>query len=96
MSSKEQEQVCSNLIEKVSSGQPLDAAEKAHMIECEECMTALVHHLDTAAAQDSSTTGTSPETRAHDRSEAQQALAHGTRVFQREFGLSLTKETTSL
>jgi hypothetical protein len=92
MSTQEHDQACASLIVKVTSGQPLSATEKMHMVECESCLAALVRHLDHAAGETSPPPGTNGTSGNNDlnrsRPEAKKALEHARRVFTREFGLS--------
>ena len=85
MSIEERDQVCSDLIEKMSSGQHLSDAEKAHLVGCEGCMAAVVHHLDKLPGAFPSK-ATTPASMADNGSaqatiEAQQALTRGRRFL---------------
>ena len=77
------------IIEHFRNGQaPLSAEAKAHFADCEICIAEVTKLLDQASqsrsgiAQDASNLP----------SEAQQALAHGRQVLQREFGISVASE----
>lgn len=91
MSTHKQDQVCTTLIEKITQGQPLDASEKAHLSQCDGCMSEVVEHLDRMAEESGAsreTTGESGEQGLSPPSpEVAQALEQGRRVFAREFGL---------
>ncbi len=80
--------LCENLVRKLTMGELLDESEKAHISVCEACMAQLVISLDESAISTVRTNGDVT----HVRPEAQKALEHGCKVFQREFGISLARE----
>jgi hypothetical protein len=96
MASQETDQVCARLVQKVTSGEPLDKADKAHLAACEECMFQVVRVLDEAALQKQQAVDTSPGDTNGDlslvRPEAKRALEHGRRVLEREFGIKLSEK----
>ena len=96
MSVAEPHPVCSGLIEKVSSGQRLDAAERGHLMACDTCQAALVEHLDKTAEPEPPQPFPVAEVGlngvARGSAKAEHALEEGRKVFAREFGLSLTGE----
>jgi hypothetical protein len=96
MASQINDPMCDNLVRKMTVGDPLDVAEKSHLAGCEECMSKVVRTLDEAALSEShglgmATGGTNGDL-THAGPEAKKALAHGRKVFEREFGISLSKE----
>ena len=84
--------VCAKVVEKMSSGRPLDAEEKAHMVECESCIAEIVRRLDRTAEESSKSPGMNRRSGQNDaarsRPDAKRAVEHGHRIFAREFGLS--------
>jgi hypothetical protein len=96
MSTPDSNGMCPGLIEKLTSGQHLNDAEKDHLIECPGCMAEVVRHLQQVRERSAELTGegraASNNDQVHTRAEATKALEHGRRVFAREFGLSLSKD----
>jgi hypothetical protein len=96
MATQQKDQMCENLVRKITTGQSLDDAEKSHLAVCEGCMAQVVRRLDESAATETHGRGMAAGgnngdlTRA--RPEAKKALEQGRRVFEREFGISLSKE----
>ena len=92
MTTQEKSRVCDNLVEKITSGEPLNELEKAHLAICECCMTQIVTTLDESAMRETHGSGAINGDLTHARPETKKALEHGRRVFEREFGISLAKE----
>ncbi len=96
MTTQETDQMCGNLVRKMTAGESLDDAEKAHLAVGEDCMARVLKALDESATSDPHgngvvSAGTNGDlTRA--RPEAKKALEHGRSVFAREFGIALPKE----
>ncbi len=90
MATQEKDKMCAVLIQKITSGKPLDGADKAHLAACEDCMAQAVRILDEAAFRNGPTAGTNGHV-SHDRPEAKQALEHAHHVFEREFGIKLSE-----
>jgi hypothetical protein len=92
-STQQVDQFTAGIIQKMLSGQHLDESEKAHLGECESCMTELIHRLNEAAKEAKNSSGNNGardyEELARTRPEAMRALEHGRRVFAREFGITL-------
>jgi hypothetical protein len=93
MSKHQLDQVCAKVVEKMSSRQHLDAAEKEHLGECEICMAEILRRFDEAAKEAAKSPGSNGASNHDDldrsRPEALRALEHGRRVFAREFGITL-------
>ena len=89
MSIRERDQTCTILTNKLMSGERLDAAEKAHLSQCTECMREIVLHLDLRADEIpiSITDDAAAPTAAKMSPEVREALDRGRGVFVREFGL---------
>jgi hypothetical protein len=96
MATQGKDQMCENLVKKLTMGESLDDAEKSHLAKCEDCMAQVVGALDESAASETHGPGIAAGGTNGDitqaRPEANKALEHGRRVFAREFGLSLAKE----
>jgi len=96
MATQATDQMCEILVRKITTGEPLDDAEKAHLAVCASCMDEVVRTLDESATRGTHSNETAAGSRngdlGHIRPEAKQALEHGRRVFEREFGISLAKE----
>jgi hypothetical protein len=96
MATQEKGSICENLMQKLTTGKSLDEAEKTHLAVCESCLLQLVKTLDEATTSKAHGPGTVADgcngNLTHARPEAMKALEHGRRVFEREFGISLTKE----
>lgn len=95
MATQEQDQVCEKLVRKITTGERLDDAEKSHLAACDACMAEIVRMLDESAARqphglDRDTAGSNGAP--PPRPDANKALEQGRRVFQREFGISLSRE----
>ena len=73
---------CETLVHKVTTGEPLNEAEKTHLANCEHCIAEMVRTLDGTVCTEVN----------GDRPNAQTALKHGRRVFEREFGIMLSKD----
>ena len=86
MTMREKDLMCDDLVQKLTTGIPLTAAEKSHLAECEDCMVRVVTALDESASRN----GTKSELN-RERPEAMKALEHGRRVFEREFGSTFPK-----
>jgi hypothetical protein len=95
MATQEKDQMCENLVRKITTGESLDDAEKSHLAVCEGCLVQVVRVLDESAASETHGLGMAGGTNGdltQARPEAKKALEHGRRVFEREFGISLSKE----
>jgi hypothetical protein len=68
---------------KLMAGESLNATEKSHLADCEECMHRLVTLLD--EFRKTQKNGELP----HRRPSALKALEKGRQTFQREFGITL-------
>jgi len=68
---------------KLMAGESLNATEKSHLADCEECMCQLVTMLDDF--RKTRKNGELP----HRRPSALKALEKGRQTFQREFGITL-------
>ncbi len=92
MSAQQDEHLCGAVVAKITSGQPLSPDEKTHLTECEGCMEEVIRQLDQSHGNKStkSVSGSNNGV-SHPRNDAQQALEHGRKVFEREFGVSLLK-----
>jgi hypothetical protein len=92
-STQQADQFTTGIIQKMLSGQHLDEAEKAHLGECDSCMTELIHRLNQAAKEAKKSSGMNGSCNhddlARSQPEAMRALEHGRRVFAREFGITL-------
>jgi len=89
----QQDQDCARLVEKIiradffNTNESLNAAEKAHLSQCPECMREVVLNLDLAAEDAAGLLGTKPELATGELSpDVMQALEQGKRIFAREFG----------
>ncbi len=95
MATQEQDHVSERIIHKLASGQRLDEAERAHLAACEVCLNQVLSELDAAARTNGRASGTGAAPTADEpsrtRPEAQRALEHGRRVFEREFGIKLSE-----
>jgi hypothetical protein len=96
MATQEKDQMCENLVRKIMAGASLEDAEKSHLALCEACMAEVVRMLDESAASKPLShsmvaDGTNGDL-THARSEAKKALEQGRRVFEREFGISLSEK----
>jgi hypothetical protein len=89
MATQEKDLMCESLVRKITTGESLDDAEKSHLAECEGCMSQVVRSLDESAAKEAH--GLNGDV-AHARPEAKKALEQGRRVFEREFGISLSEK----
>lgn len=91
MSNQKRDEVCGVLVEKLTGGQPLNAAEKAHLSECAGCMQEVILRLDKMADAASAAPGMNgslvESTPVQASPEVLQALERGRRVLAREFGL---------
>jgi hypothetical protein len=76
--------MCEDLVRKLMAGESLEEAEKSHLAGCEGCMAEVVKRLDETPAG-----GTNGDC-SRARPEARKALEQGRRVFEREFGISLS------
>jgi hypothetical protein len=96
MATQEKDQICKDLVRKVTTGESLNDAEKSHLAACEGCMAEVVKTLDEAAAGEphglSMAAGGTNGDFSQARPEAKKALEHGRGVFEREFGISLSKK----
>lgn len=86
---EEKNLICDAVVQKMTSGIRLDADEKAHLAICEHCMAQVITALDEAAMRSKASGRTDDD---HERPGAKKALAHGLEVFEREFGISLSKD----
>jgi PP-loop superfamily ATP-utilizing enzyme len=96
MPTQEKNRACQDLVRKLTMGESLEDAEKSHLAVCETCMAEVVKMLDEAAASqtqgpDMALDGTNGDS-SRARPEAKRALDLGCRVFEREFGISLSKK----
>jgi hypothetical protein len=96
MATQEKDQMCENLVRKLTAGASLEDTEKSHLAMCESCMAAVVRALDERTASEShglaiSAGGTDGDL-THARPEPKKALEQARRVFKREFGISLSKD----
>ena len=95
MPTKEKDQKCDHLVQKLRTGESLDDAEKAHLASCESCMLHVVKALDMSASKASHRPGMAAGESIGDliqsRPEAKRALEHGRRVLEREFGITPTQ-----
>jgi hypothetical protein len=95
MATQEKDQMCDGLVQKMTTGQALDETEKSHLANCEACMARVVRMLDESARSKAHGTGMVLGRTNGDltttRPEAKRALEQGLRVFEREFGISLSK-----
>ena len=96
MATQEKDQICDHLVQKMTMGEALDDAEKSHLSTCEACMAQVVKKLDESSGIRAHglgmvAIGTNGDL-THVRPEAKKALEQGRRVFEREFGISLSKE----
>jgi hypothetical protein len=93
---REKDQTCENLVRKITTGEFLNDGEKSHLAACEGCMAQVVRMLDESAASATQGRGMAAGGTNGDltgaRPEAKKALEQGRRVFEREFGISLSKE----
>ena len=96
MTKQEKDQLCEDLVQKMTTGDPLDDAEKSHLAGCEACMLQVVRTLDEAALSESHSRSMAASGSNSDLPnalpEAMKALEYGHRVFEREFGISLAKK----
>jgi len=96
MSAEKNGDLCTQLLKKLTTDEHLSDAEKAHVVDCEGCMAALVKRIDRTILVQSpfpaGSSGVDDSDVDRDRPEAKQALEHGKRVFAREFGISLASE----
>ena len=96
MTTQEKDQTCNNLVRKITMGESLNDAEKSHLAVCESCLAEVVRVLDESAAREPHGLGMAASEVNGDitqaRPEAKKALEHGRRVFEREFGISLSKK----
>ena len=96
MPTQEKDQMCDNLVQKMTTGNSLDEAEKTHLAKCEVCMAQLVRTLDESTDREAhglgmAAGGTNGDL-AHARPEAKKAREHGGKVFEREFGITFSKD----
>jgi hypothetical protein len=84
MTTCEEVDVCGSIISKLSSGQSLDAAEKAHLTDCADCVREIVFHLVKRAGTEI-IKGTPGSSRVPD--EVRHAIATGRQLLEREFGI---------
>jgi hypothetical protein len=91
MAAHDKDQVCSRLIQKFTTREPLDKADKDHLAACEDCMARVVRALEEVALQGKKcqrlTVGETNGESFDVRPEAIQALEGGRRVLEREFGI---------
>ena len=78
-----------SLATKLLGGQHWTEAEKTHVLDCEHCLGYVLEALDRRKKAE----GHAPES-VRSRPAAQRALEHARQVFQREFGISLSTETS--
>jgi hypothetical protein len=95
MATQDKDQVCNLLIRKITRGESLNDVEKSHLAACADCMAEVVRMLDEAATSQTNVLGQPDGTingdLCRERPEAKKALEQGRRVFEREFGISLSK-----
>ena len=89
MATEQNNQICNTLVQKLTTGVSLDEAEKSHLANCDDCMADVVRKLDELGATASA--GRNGDL-THARPSAKKALEHGRSVFEREFGISLSKK----
>ncbi len=96
MAIQEKDQMCEKLVQKLTTGKPLDTAERSHLAECESCMAEVIRILDRSTATEPNAVGGVPGSDNgelnHARPEAKKALEQGRRIFEREFGISLPED----
>ena len=90
---QEKDQVCKDLVWKITTSESLNDAEKSHLATCEGCMAEVVKTLDEAVVGEPHGLGMAAGGTNGDfsqaRPEAKKALENGRKVFEREFGISL-------
>lgn len=89
MPTQQNDQMCGNVVQKLTLGEPLDDAEKTHLATCEDCMAQIVKTLDESAASEANGHAGVNGDLTHARPEAKKALEQGRKVFEREFGITL-------
>lgn len=93
MSMQEEHVICGDIVQKLIKGISLDRSEKSHLAACQTCIAEVVERLGDADSTNLSVTKEANGTVAHPTTEAVQALEHGRRVFEREFGILLARQT---
>jgi len=95
MVTREKDQLCINVVQKLTTYVSLNDEEKSHLAACEDCMVRIVQALDESGVVDANGREQSAE-RNGDRSSARptaiNALENGRKVFEREFGISLSRK----
>jgi hypothetical protein len=92
MAMQVKDQMCENVVRKMTTGEHLDEAEKSHLATCESCMHEIVRMLDEAAEREHGrgmTASATDDELTHLRPELKKALEHGRRVLEREFEIVL-------
>lgn len=83
--------LCALLIKKLTSGESLNAAEKTHLSECDDCMREVVCRLDEIPEEGAISGGKAnngkKELVSPPSPQVVEALERGSRVFAREFGV---------
>jgi hypothetical protein len=96
MATQQNDQMCKDLVRKLTMGESLEDAEKSHLAVCEACVAEVVKTLDEAAMREPHGPGLAASGTNGDFSQvrpaAKKALEHGRRVFEREFGIALSKK----
>lgn len=94
MPMQEKDQMCENLVRKMTTGESLGDAEKAHLAVCEGCLAEIIRILDELGTKKPHGSGMTPSElngdRAPARPEAKKAREHGRQVFEREFGITFS------
>jgi len=80
--------VCEKVIEKMTSRMSLDAAEKAHLAECDNCMGEIIRRLDEAGIA-KHLSGEHSSEFSTGRPNIKKALEKARQTFEREFGIKL-------
>jgi hypothetical protein len=92
MATHEKNPLCETLVRKLTSGVHLDDAEKLHLGACEACLAEVVRNLDESAMKNIPVHSEANGATIHPRPEAITALEKGRQVFEREFGIPLSRE----
>ncbi|MBV9121904.1 MAG: hypothetical protein JO112_00925 [Planctomycetes bacterium] len=96
MAPQEQSPMCETLVRKITTGEVLSDAEKSHLATCADCLAQVVSTLGESATNRRHgllmTTAAPNGDLVRSRPEAKKALEKGRQVFEREFGISLSKE----
>jgi len=80
--------VCEKVIEKMISRVSLDAAEKSHLAECDNCMREIIRKVDEAGLA-KNLPGEHNSEFSRERPNIKKALEKARQTFEREFGIKL-------